>query len=164
MNLTRTIPFCQVREYNVSMSKFLGVDYGERRIGLALSESDTMVVIPWKTLEVSGEIREAVRAVVKVCSDEDITDVVVGMPKSLSGGLNAQARTTKDFIMQLRTASGLPIHEVDERLTTKMSETLLGKTKRRNNVDQIAAALILETYHENMANKAFMPSPSRGKL
>lgn len=127
------------------MSKILGIDYGARRIGLALWDEDEKIILPWRTLE-GLSFKEAVNEFRAICKEYDIQRIVLGLPRSMNGNETLQTRETRQFGEQLSRTLALPVSYVDERLTTKMGERLLGKTKRKNNVDQLAAALILETY------------------
>lgn len=127
--------------------KFLGIDYGDKRIGVAIGFLDNKISLPHKIIEnksdisVLGELKNIIR-------EEEIGSIIVGIPYSLSSQKqeSEQAKKTKDFINFLRTnLESVDIIEEDERLSTKMAEGLL-RGGMKGHKDDVAAALILQSY------------------
>lgn len=124
--------------------KILGIDYGEKRIGLAVSGGEIarpLMVIPVKNSKVGGRIK-------KICEREDISKIVIGISEGRT------AEKTREFGHELQKATGLPVEFFDETLTTqeairKMVEAGTSRKKRKEFVDAISAALILQGYLEN---------------
>jgi len=132
--------------------KVLGVDFGERRIGLAVSRGN--LAEPFSVVEVSGpsslRLRRVVHQLAKICKQEKIQQVVLGLPLDSRGQLGPQARKVKSFGQKLAQETGLEIIFWDETLTSrealaKMIEAGRPQRKRRRR-DDVAAALILQEY------------------
>ncbi len=128
----------------------LGVDLGERRIGLALSDPLGILASPLSVLERSGDRAADHRAIVAAAREAGATQIVVGLPLTLGGHEGAAARAVRDEIDAI-AALGLPVEAHDERLTTVAAERMLaiggvrGPASRRR-VDQVAAAVILQSW------------------
>ncbi len=137
------------------MSRFLGIDYGEKRIGLAISdESQTFA----RELGIFSP-KEFWEQVDKLVSDQDVSLIVLGWPLNMSGQESEKTREVKSFRKKLLdklsaeggSASGgkveskteLPVEIIDERLSSQMAENLPGG---RKNVDSLAAQILLQNY------------------
>lgn len=134
--------------YERASMKVLGVDPGQRRVGLAVAEADVGVALPLRT--VPGGAR-AVEAVAEAVRTEGIDEVVVGLPLRLDGTEGTAARRARRFGEALGRATGKPVRFWDERLTTVAAERSLTEMgvrgrNRRDVVDQSAAALLLQGY------------------
>lgn len=130
--------------------KTLGVDPGERRVGIALSDAAGTIAFPREVLTVRSE-DEAVQRIAWIVEDEDVERIVVGLPLSLSGEEGPAARKARGFAERLRAATGLPVVEWDERLTSVgaariLHEGGLNTRRQRGRVDKVAAALLLQAY------------------
>lgn len=133
--------------------RVLAIDYGERRLGLAVSDEAGEFAFPAGTLERRGAKRdlEALRA---LAAKRGIGRVVVGLPLHLDGRAGKEARAAEAFAAVLGEATGLPVETCDERWTTHEAERslreqgLVGKRgrRRREIVDAVAATLILRSY------------------
>jgi putative Holliday junction resolvase len=126
--------------------KLLGVDYGLKRIGLALAEDE--VVVPWQTLKVVDE-EEAVAEIARLCRERQIERVVVGLPVRLNGSPSPMTRRARRFGRRLGSVSGLEVVYNEEQLTTRQAVKLLRKarlSRRKGLRDQMAAAVILKDY------------------
>lgn len=129
----------------------LGIDLGEARIGLAVSDPLGCIAQPFESLERVGPRKDLTRIVERV-RELEVVVVVVGLPLLLSGEEGEQARKAKEFAAALeRRLGNVPVELWDERLTTVQAERTMisGGVKRRRRkrtVDPIAAALILQTY------------------
>ncbi len=146
----------------------LGLDVGERRIGIAISTPEGGLALPLRVLERSGESAD-LRAIAELARAEDATTIVVGHPISLDGTRGAQARSVEAFARSLAETSGLAVELADERLTSaqaKRAATKRGRNQRsrsqrarRAPVDDLAAAIILQAYLDRRrATAAFDPS------
>lgn len=122
------------------MGKYLGIDYGDKRVGLALAAPGS-IALPYKVLannnleQLLAEIRAVIRA-------ESVSLVVVGMPHSLAGVMNQRQAITKQFINFLSSQIDLPIKIVDEQFTSK----LYTKQGVKTDIDKHAATAILDTF------------------
>jgi len=130
--------------------RVLGVDYGERRIGLAVSDALGITAQPVGVVTVSSP-REAIVAVERAVEKHEATHVVVGLPKSLSGHMGPKALETIRFVAAYQRSSHVPVSLWDERLTTASAERVMieadvKRRKRRRAVDMVAAQLILQSY------------------
>ncbi len=128
----------------------LGLDVGERRIGVALSDASGIVAGRLTTLERHG-LRADVEALRRLIEQHAADTVVVGMPITLRGEHGTQAKRVSGFIEALRRRIHVPIHTIDERLTTVQGARALLETgesarKRKAVVDQVAAQLILQQF------------------
>jgi len=127
----------------------LGLDYGEKRVGLAHGDDLGLAVPLPAVLDPAGEPRwtrlgEVIRA-------RRITDLVVGYPYNMDGSAGFKAREVEGFVAELTARFGLPVHLVDETLTSYAAEATLGKQDRRaarasGRIDSRAAALILQDF------------------
>lgn len=119
---------------------YLGVDWGEKRIGLALADSETKLATPFKTAENVNEVVEIVK-------DEQINMIIIGKPSSIA---NYELKITNEkynnFINELKSKTGIPIELADERLTSKAADALPGDKKTKSSRDEIAAMIILQSY------------------
>jgi len=118
--------------------KYLGIDWGEKRIGLALGDSETGMAIPLKVVNSIDAIRQVV-------SEENIDIVVVGAPLKMSGDEKLSKQFNK-FIDLLKIKLTIPVELVDERLSSKQADALAGGRKTKAPRDAVAAMLILQTY------------------
>lgn len=128
----------------------MGIDHGERRIGVALSDEDSRIAQPHDTLA-RRDPDALIAAVVELAKAHDVGEIVVGLPLGLDGREGASARRARRFAERLEKASGLPIVLWDERMTTVAAERALGEAgvrarDRRAIVDRVAATLMLQSY------------------
>ena len=132
------------------MMKIMGVDYGDARTGIAIS--DLMCSIVGSTCVVpSRNTEKAIADIVKLCKDNMVGEIVVGLPKNMDGTEGVRAELCREFAAKLGEATGLKITMWDERRTTVEAHNILSQhnyhgKKRKNTVDAVAASLILEGY------------------
>ena len=130
--------------------KIMGVDYGDARTGIAIS--DLMCSIVGSTCVVPSRNKEKAMAdIVKLCKDNMVGEIVVGLPKNMDGSEGPRAELCRQFASELEIATGLPVKLWDERRTTVEAHNILSQhnyhgKKRKNTVDAVAASLILEGY------------------
>ncbi len=136
------------------MGRVLALDVGDKRIGIAVSDPTRLIASPHSVYTRVGWGPD-VRHVHKVAQDTQADSVVVGLPLNMDGSRGFQAEKIEAFAQKLREAE-LDIHLWDERLSTVSAERALiegnmQRADRRNTVDQVAAAIILQSYLD--ANK-----------
>ena len=135
-------------------TRALGVDLGERRIGLALSDPSRTVASPHEVLRRSGDPVTDRRVIVETARAQGANVIVVGLPLSLSGGAGPAARAALEEVEALRAIAGdIEVTVHDERLTTVTAERALieGRVRRearRRVVDKVAAAVMLQSWLE----------------
>ncbi len=128
----------------------LAIDYGDVRIGLAISDITALVASPLRTIKNSVDNSAVViQEVASIVQDEAISVVYIGLPIHLSGGEGTSTEKVRDFAQELRShiASHIETRLVDERLSTKSAinqARSMGKKLTRDDVDQMAAVAILE--------------------
>ncbi|MBO4938431.1 MAG: Holliday junction resolvase RuvX [Oscillospiraceae bacterium] len=128
----------------------MGVDYGDARTGIAIS--DLLCSIVGSTCVVpSRNVQKAIADIVKLCKDNMVGEIVVGLPRNMDGTEGPRAEVCREFADKLKEATGLPIVMWDERRTTVEAHNILSEhnyhgKKRKNTVDAVAASLILEGY------------------
>ena len=131
--------------------RYLGLDVGNRRVGVAVSDALGLTAQPLLTLVRKSNPREDLRSLARLARRFAVAGFVVGLPLHLSGEESPQARKTRAFAEELGELTGLPIHFEDERLTTREAHGLLyeaGQKRQthRRVVDQVAATLILQGF------------------
>ena len=132
------------------MQKIMGVDYGDARTGIAIS--DLMCSIVGSTCVIPSRNEEkAIADIVKLCRENMVGKIVVGLPKNMDGTEGIRAELCRAFAEKLREATGLEVVMWDERRTTVEAHNILSQhnyhgKKRKNTVDAVAASLILEGY------------------
>ncbi|HBO99943.1 MAG: hypothetical protein UU48_C0002G0055 [Candidatus Uhrbacteria bacterium GW2011_GWF2_41_16] len=126
---------------------FLGIDYGDKKIGLALGDSEAKVAVPWEVISNRGE--ETISLFVKRIHEEGIDGVVVGVPLTTGSHHNEkQLEKTRFFIEKLRNVISIPLFEEDESYTTAESIRLRCEEGSGVSEDALAAMLILQQYFE----------------
>jgi putative Holliday junction resolvase len=133
------------------MTRVLGVDLGERRIGLALSDPGRSLASPLQTLERGAAPADDHRAIARVVDEWEVGLVVVGLPLSLDGSIGPAAAKVLDELQAIRDATECPVETYDERFTTVTADRLLAaqdldSRRRRTRVDQAAAAVLLQAW------------------
>lgn len=133
-----------------AMQKIMGIDYGDARTGVAIS--DLLCSLVGSTCVVPSRNREkAIADIVKLAQENNVGEIVVGLPKNMDGTEGPRAELCREFARELGEATGLPIAMWDERRTTVEAHNILSQhnyhgKKRKNTVDAVAASLILEGY------------------
>ena len=134
--------------------RILGVDVGRRRIGLAISDPSGTLARPLTTLSIDGDaaVERVVQEIERLKADADGLDaVVVGRPARLDGSATEQTAEVARFVSRLRERTTVPVHEEDERLSSREAESRLALRerdwrKRKERLDAAAAAVILQDY------------------
>ena len=132
------------------MHKIMGIDYGDARTGVAIS--DLLCTIVGSTAVVNSHNTEkAIADLVRMAKENSVGQIVVGLPRNMDGSEGPRAQLCREFAEQLRQATGLEVVMWDERRTTVEAHNILSQhnshgKKRKNTVDAVAASLILEGY------------------
>ena len=121
------------------MIRYLGIDWGTVRIGLALGDSETKIATPFKTVKNLAEVLETIRA-------EEVSLVIIGQPFSIVDKNFSISNGFSNFVNELKEKIKIPIELVDERLTSKNADALTGNRKGDAGRDEVAAMLILQSY------------------
>lgn len=132
------------------MGRTLGIDFGDRRIGLALSDELGLTAQPAGVIPTQADGGH-LQALARLCRERGVERVVVGLPRNMDGSLGERARLTLGFVEALREVLEVPVETWDERLTTRRAERSLwarGLTHKRRKArrDTVAAQLILQGY------------------
>jgi putative pre-16S rRNA nuclease len=130
--------------------RYLGLDVGDRTIGMALSDETATLATGLQTLRRTGP-RKDLKALVKLVDEREVGEIVVGLPRSLDGSIGIQAQKVLDFMDELRDVVEVPVVAWDERFTSVIAQQALleADVSRRNRkavVDKVAAILILQNY------------------
>jgi putative Holliday junction resolvase len=139
-----------------SFVRVLGVDFGLRRLGLAVSDGTGLLARPWQTVQAGPSPAASAAVVVDVLAAggeeaTEVAEIVVGLPRRLSGEETDLTAAARDFAQELAARTGLPVRFQDERLTSLEAETrLAGRERdwrvRKRQLDAAAAAIILQDY------------------
>ncbi len=130
--------------------RIIGIDYGERRVGVAISDPLGSIALGVETVSVTS-LRDAVAKVSEICREKEAASVVVGLPLNMNGTRGPMVERVERFVAELTEKSGLAVVTYDERLSSAMVErTLLdadmSRRKRKGVRDMLAAQVILQGY------------------
>ena len=132
------------------MKRIMGIDYGDARTGVALSDLLCSIVGSAQVVP-SRNTQKAIADIVKIAKENEVGEIVVGLPRNMDGSEVSRAQLCREFAELLKDATGLPVAMWDERRTTVEAHNILSQhnyhgQKRKNTVDAVAASLILEGY------------------
>lgn len=135
--------------------KLMGLDWGERRVGIAVADELGMYAHARGTLP-PEPAAEFAKKLAELCKEEDVTGIVIGLPLDMSGGEGKSARSVRAFAQRVADATGLEVELVDERWSSKQAERALaasGKNARqvKKQVDEVAAAAVLQSVLDRRA-------------
>ena len=130
--------------------KILGIDYGRVRIGLALSEDKGKIAFGRATI-LRENLDEDLKQIEEIVKEENVAEIVVGLPLKLNGSKAVQAEEAEKFADRLKERIGLPVKLWDERLSTAQAQRVLlqadlRRKKRKKVIDKVAAQIILQSY------------------
>ncbi len=136
----------------------LAIDYGERRVGLALSDELGIIASGIGTISNDATLLNRLLDIIR---EKTVARIVIGLPLTLMGAEGSVAKMVHSFAEQLRTASQLPVELIDERFTSSMAAQTIrdmgvGKKKRRDKgkIDEVAAIILLQGYLDSQKNTA----------
>jgi RNAse H-fold protein YqgF len=138
--------------------KYIALDIGDVRIGVAKSDILGMIATPLEVID--RRKTKAIKRIEEICREENTKSIVVGIPKSLDGTEKRQAEKVREFLKKIIVnIPGIELMEVDERFTTMEADRLLtdmkkkGSLEKRKVVDKLAAAMILQNFLDIERNK-----------
>jgi len=158
---THALRLCAGEGCDYNIVRAVGIDVGERRIGVAISDATRTLARPLKTLNVSGAndaVDRVAAEVTQLASEDDsVSTIVVGLPVRLDGSPNEQTSRVVAFVAALKTKVSVPIVTVDERLSSVEAESRIAVTskdwrERKKKLDAAAAAVILQDYLDSADN------------
>ena len=138
--------------------RILGIDYGEARVGIAITDALNITAQGLETIQRNGSDKIVLRRLDEILEQYEIDTMVVGMPLNMNGTLSERAKITQEFVHKLKCKyNKMKIDTIDERLTTveahkTMNFLDINKNKKKNIVDTISAVYILETYLNKLKN------------
>ncbi len=132
------------------MKRIMGIDYGDARTGIAISDL-LCSIVGSSTVIPSRNAQKALADIVRLCKENEVGTVVVGLPRNMDGSEGSRAALCREFGQLVGEATGLEVVMWDERRTTVEAHNILSQhnyhgQKRKNTVDAVAASLILEGY------------------
>jgi putative Holliday junction resolvase len=130
--------------------RLLGLDLGERRIGLAVTDASGMLATPTGYL-VRTRLKQDISLILDIARQREVQGIVVGIPFTLAGKLGTQAKQAQGFIRHLKNSTTLPVYTVDERFTSFEAEAILRDagqqpSRHRGAIDAAAATLLLQRF------------------
>ncbi len=136
------------------VGRILGLDVGDRWIGVALSDPGGILASPLIRISRTGT-EDAIEAILQLVRQYEVRCIVAGLPYSMDGKIGQQAEKVQDFLQQLSQRLEIPVETWDERLSTvavgrMMTEAGVKKGKRKGQLDAAAAALILQGYLDKL--------------
>lgn len=153
------------------ITRYIAVDLGDRRTGLAVADSLTRVASPWKVLEVPIEhegggrlIAEIARAIARDYPSARGLELVLGLPLHMDGRESERSTLARAFAQRLAAELGLPVHLADERLTSQQADWAMGQSglthlQKKKRRDAIAACALLQAFL-NLHAQASHPAPA----
>lgn len=140
--------------------RILGLDYGQKTVGVALSDENAIIAQPLETIERKHEnkLRQTYARIEAIIEEYSVGKIVVGLPKMMNNTEGVRVELTKEFAENLERRTGMEIVFEDERLTTVEANRILEDTgvpvsARKEHIDKMAAAIILQSYLDREANK-----------
>lgn len=133
------------------MGRYVGVDYGKRRIGLAITDPDGMIASPAAVLQAAGAPGPDADRVAKWIQENEGAVIVVGMPYNMDDSIGPQARVTQEFVTALRARTACEVHTCDERLSSFQADQWLRQRESKRSAarrgrDALAALAILQAF------------------
>ena len=142
-----------MRLYRRFSLRILGLDYGSKTVGVAMTDPMGITVQPFKTIlrDRESKLRKTLSEIQKIVSDYDVEKIIVGLPLNMDDTEGERARETRAFVEKLKLRVTVPVEFADERLTTMeaaeiLDESGIKRSEQKRVIDQVAAQLILEQY------------------
>tara|TARA_A100001037_G_C15087099_1_gene607231 strand:+ start:1096 stop:1527 length:432 start_codon:yes stop_codon:yes gene_type:complete len=131
-----------------TIKRILGIDYGSKRVGIAISDELQLTAQPLTLLKRLND-NDIISEIKKIMSLYNIEKIIVGFPVLLDGSHSKQTKTTKNFISRVRKSIDLPVKKWEERLSTIEAGKILSsvsKNKKKENIDIVSAQIILQSF------------------
>lgn len=134
------------------MIRILGIDFGSKRIGLAISDPLGITAQGLETL-VDADRKQFPETLSKICAEKGVGEIVIGLPVNMDGSIGPKAKEVMELARELERALAIPVKTWDERLTSREATRLmidqgLSRQKQKNTSDRLAATLLLQNYLE----------------
>ena len=128
----------------------MGIDYGDKRIGVAMTDALCIISSPYEVFENRSE-EQSLQHLNKLIKEFNVDEVAMGLPLNMDGSEGERAKIHREFGEKLASLSGIKVEYVDERLTSAEAEEILiqskvRREKRKELIDKISAQIILQTY------------------
>lgn len=141
-------------DFQLQMKKVLGIDLGEARVGIAISDDLGMLAHPLETIPARSE--NYLERILEIITSKGIQTIVVGMPRNMDGTYGGAATKSREFIETLKARTAIPVVPWDERLSTVSAQRSLHEAgrntrKQRPVIDQVAAQIILQSWLDSVA-------------
>ena len=140
--------------------RIIGLDYGTKTVGVALSDESQIIASPHITIERkhATKLRQTYAQIEDIIREYDVELIVLGLPKNMNNTEGERAEATKEFGENLERRTGIRVELIDERLTTVQADRILDATgvaqsSRKEHIDKMAAAIILQNYLDMKAAK-----------
>jgi len=132
----------------VEKTRVLGLDVGDRRIGVALSDPGRVIATPFSVIQRTDDVSADVDVIVSLIEQHHVGQVIVGLPYHMDGSIGAQAEKVQTFVRELSTRTKVPVDYRDERLTTVAARRIMHVKRKtiREPDDAVAAAVLLQAY------------------
>ena len=135
--------------------RFMGLDFGEKRVGVALSDSLGIMASALTVIETNTKA-DLLEQITALAQEYEVERIIIGLPRSLDGSIGPQAKKVQDFIKSLSEHTVIPVIEWDERFSTVDAERVLveagvKRDKRKKHRDSVAAAYILQGYLDRVS-------------
>lgn len=138
------------------MGRILALDYGDKTVGVAISDALNITAQELETIKRDkiNVLRPTLRRIAEIVSEYDVEKIILGLPLLMSDEEGERAEITRDFKRSLENRVSVPVEFIDERLTTVEANEILAeqgipKDKRKQYIDQVAAAIMLREYLNN---------------
>jgi len=137
-------------ETETVLGRILAIDFGNARVGLALSDPMGMIAKPFEVLQVA-QMPKTIERIAEIVKEQEVTRIVIGLPLNMDGSEGFMVAQTRAFAADLAAATDLTPVEWDERLTSAQAHATLAaqgqsRQKRKKKIDAVAAQILLESY------------------
>lgn len=131
--------------------RYLGLDLGSRTLGMAISDKTGLIASNYQVVRHQEDYNQLLDIISTVVKEKEIAEIILGFPKNMNNTIGEKGKLSQDFKQMLESRLHLPVHLVDERLTTVQAQNLLlsndtSRKKRKKVVDSVAATIILQSY------------------
>jgi putative Holliday junction resolvase len=121
----------------------LAIDWGEKRLGLGIGDSETKLATPFETIK-------NIKELVEIIDTEEIDEIILGEPIKMRGNKDDMHPLFRTFFEALKTQIHIPIHLVDERLSSQGADALVGNASDKAGRDEVAAMIVLQNYLDRL--------------
>ena len=137
----------------VQMQRKMGIDYGDKRIGIAMTDALCIISSPYEVYQNKG-VEDAITHIVDLVKQYNVGEIAMGLPINMDGTEGERAAVHREIGQQIAQATGVQVFYIDERLTSAEAEEILissgvRREKRKELIDKISAQIILQTHIEN---------------